>query len=59
MVTLFAALVLIMAALVTSFTTSTLRGYYVYAAFAIAVSGLTLLTVPVMCVSSPLDPCTK
>jgi hypothetical protein len=47
-----------MAALVTSFTTSVLRGYFIYAAFAIAISGLTLLTVPVMCVFS-LDKCSK
>jgi len=48
MVSLFSALVLIMAALVTSFTTSVLRGYFVYAAFAIAIAGMTLLTVPVL-----------
>jgi len=48
MVTFFSALVLIMGALVTNFTTSVLRGYFVYAAFAIAISCLTLLTVPVM-----------
>jgi len=48
MVSLFSALVLIMGALVTDFTTSVLRGYFVYAAFAIAISVLTLLTVPVL-----------
>jgi len=50
MVTLFSALVLIMGALVTNFTTTVLRGYFVYAAFAIAIACLTLFTVPVMCV---------
>lgn len=48
LVSLFAALVLIMAALVTDFTMNVLRGYFVYAAFAIAIASLTLLTVPVM-----------
>jgi len=50
MVSFFSALVLIMGALVTNFTTTSLRGYFVYAAFAIAIAVLTLLTVPVMCV---------
>jgi len=48
LVSVFAALVLIMGALVTSFTVSDLGGYFIYAAFAIAIASLTLLTVPVM-----------
>jgi len=48
LVCLFSALVLIMAALVTNLTMTVARGYFVYAVFAIAISGLTLLTVPVM-----------
>jgi len=48
LVSLFSALVLIMGALVTNFTTTLLRGYFVYAAFAIAIASLTMLTVPVM-----------
>jgi len=48
LVTLFSALVLIMGALVTSFSMSDLGGYFVYAAFALAISGLTLISVPVM-----------
>ena len=49
-VSLFSALVLIMGALVTNYTSTVFGGYFVYAAFAIAVSILTLATVPVMCV---------
>jgi len=48
LVTLFSALVLIMGALVTNFSMSDLGGYFVYAAFSIAIASLTLLTVPVM-----------
>jgi hypothetical protein len=51
-VCLFSALVLIMGALVTNFTTSLLGGYFTYAAFAIAISALTILTVPVLIVLS-------
>jgi hypothetical protein len=48
LVSLFSALVLIMGALVTDFSMNVLRGYFVYAAFAIAIAALTLLTVPAM-----------
>jgi predicted MFS family arabinose efflux permease len=44
-----------MGALVTNFTTSLLGGYFTYAAFAIAISALTILTVPVLCVLRPPD----
>jgi len=47
-VSLFAVLVLILAALVTNFTESTFEIYFTYAAYAFAVSGLTLFTVPAM-----------
>lgn len=47
---LLAVLVLIMGALVTTFTMSNFAGYFIYAAFGIAVASLTIMTVPVMCV---------
>jgi hypothetical protein len=48
LVSLFSALVLVMAALVTSYSVPVLGGYFPWAAFALAIGFITLVTVPVM-----------